>query len=421
MRPLARAALVALCAAAGALRATAQDLAASRARWEQKSEEERAVLRARFAELQKLAPDERRALEDLAQKLKQHEAAVEESLPEDVRAQLADLPPEERSGVFREHVQGVLRHRGEDVRARLPEELLKSIEAEKPLHRPLRLEGILKHERPLGAREVRRLGESLGAPEEELRGLEDLGQAELEDRALSFHRAALDRAVQRLGPPPGLDAAGYAQLRRASHAEFFRRWRALDPPPAYDERGERAEPREPARPTQPSAPTEPSAGSAASEPDGPGVRSAPSARRAPSAPSAPTTPTTPTTIGERTPGRGTEAQLDARERARLLARLRRLTEPPLEERVAQAHLPESERREALSAAVEARVLAFIAEHDLFTPEEEALLRANSGPRFPEAARRLAAAKERRLREEARPQRPERASRAEAGGARGDRR
>ena len=41
MRPLVRAALVVLCAAAGALRATAQDLAASRARWEQKSEEER--------------------------------------------------------------------------------------------------------------------------------------------------------------------------------------------------------------------------------------------------------------------------------------------------------------------------------------------------------------------------------------------
>ena len=126
-------------------------------------------------------------------------------------------------------------------------------------------------------------------------------------------------------------------------------------------------------------------------------------------------------IGERKPGRAAEAPLDARERARLLARLRRLTEPRLEERVARAHLPESERQEALSAAVEARVLAFIAEHDLFTPEEEALLRANSGPRFPEAARRLAAAKERDLREEARPERRERSSRPEADGARGDRR
>lgn len=67
------------------------------------------------------------------------------------------------------------------------------------------------------------------------------------------------------------------------------------------------------------------------------------------------------------------------------------------------------------------MLAFIAEHDLFTPEEEALLRANSGPRFPEAARRLAAAKERRLREEARPERRERSSRTEADGAHGDRR
>ena len=336
----ARVPLAALLLALGAGLASAQDLAQGRARWEQKSEAEREVLRQRFAQLSELAPEERRALEQRAEKLKRREQAVQESLPEEERARLADLSTEERDGVLQEHLRGVLRREGEDARARMPAKLVETLEAEKPLKRPLRLDQILKPERPLGLREVRRIGEALGAPPEELRGLEALDGAGLEDRVLRWQRAAIDRAVEQLGPPPGLDRQGYEALRGASHQEFFRRWRALDPPEAY----------------------------------GAGPGHAP--ERAPAArPGSP----------------------PVRERVQQLMRLRQLAEPTLEERVAAARLPEAEREAALAGRIEERVLAFAAEHDLFTREELAELRAASGTAFPDAARRLASAKERHLR------------------------
>jgi len=326
--------LAVLCAGRGA----AQDLADSRARWERMSEPERALLRQRFAQLSGLAPEERRALEELAQKLKEREQAVEQALPEEERTKLASLPSAERSGVFREHLRGVLRSEGEDVRARMPAKLVETIEAEQPVRRPLRLDLILKQQRELGERDARRIGEALGVPDEELRGLAALDRPALEDRLLGWQRATIDRAVERLGPPPGLDTAGYEALRNTGHAEFFRRWRALDPPPAYDEPAERA----PARP----APT-------------------------------------------------------VRERVQLLMRVRQLAEPSFEERLAATRLPEGERERALAARVEARVLDFIEEHGLFSPEELAELRAASGTAFPEVARRLASAQESSLRSGAR--------------------
>ncbi len=336
--------LAALLLALGAGVASAQDLAQGRARWEQKSESEREVLRQRFAQLSELAPEERRALEQRAEKLKRREQAVQESLPEEERARLADLSSEERNGVLQEHLRGVLRREGEDARARMPAKLVETLEAEKPLKRPLRLDRILKPDRPLGLREVHRIGEALGAPPEELHGLEALDAAGLEDRVLRWQRAAIDRAVERLGPPPGLDREGYEALRGTSHQEFFRRWRALDPPEAYGEAPGRGQEHAPER--------------------------APGAR-----PGSP----------------------PVRERVQQLMRLRQLAEPTLEERVAAARLPEAEREAALAGRIEERVLAFAAEHDLFTREELAELRAASGTAFPDAARRLASGKERHLR------------------------
>lgn len=177
---------------------------------------------------------------------------------------------------------------------------------------------------------ARRAG--FGATPDELRELDALDPAQLADRALRFHRRALDRRVQELGLPPGVDAEGYAALKELPHHEFFRSWRRLDPTEAYG----RPEPD-------------------VARSDGSGPQPGPNQ--------------------------------DARRRAMLLDRARRLLAPTFEERVELAGTDVETRSIALRKRARERCLAFLEEHALLEPEQLAELRAVEGPAFEALAHR----------------------------------
>jgi hypothetical protein len=315
----------------------------SRTRWEQLSTAERAVIRERYAELQKLSPEERAALEVLAERLKERERSVNAALSPEQRAHLAGLPGEERQGLLREHLRDELVSAGERVRVRLPQELVETIEAEKPLRRPLRVEKLLQRERCLGVPAVRRLGESLGVPADSLGRLESLNAAALEDQALTWRRELIDRSVERLGPPPGLNASAWAELRGASHREFFRRLEALAPPAAYLE---------------------------------------------------------PLPAPDADPGVRERVQLFSQ-----VQKLAQPTLEERLALAGTSTRPDPKVRDALVAAIRRRVLAFAAEHELFLAEERGELERASDSAFADLVRRFSREHERALRAGKRPRSP----------------
>jgi hypothetical protein len=324
-------AALALCAGPAAAQAGAREDAAGR--WERKTPAERELLRRRFAELQRMSPEERRALQGLAERLKARESKIGEALPDPLRARLAELPPDARRGVVHEYFRDVLRREGEGVMGRLPQAVVRELEAVPPQRRPLRLERILRHDRPLGARDVRRLGEALGVAPERLADLEALPPAELAERALQLHREAIDRRVRELGPPPGLDDEAYAELAELPHREFFGRWRSLDPTETYGGRHGRGK--------------------------GP----------------------------EAGPPPGAEARAAARARADRFAEARRALAPTLEERLELAGDDADARLSTLRERGRRRCLTIVEEHRLLPPDELEALRARAGRDFEEQAHR----------------------------------
>jgi hypothetical protein len=350
-------------AAAATADAAPDDAATARRRWDAKSPEERELLHRRFAELQALDDEERRALEDVARELKAREEEVRASLPGAVRARLDALPATERQRVFREHVRDLLRREGESVRERLPAGVLAELEALPPPRRPLRLERVIRGDRPMTPHAVRRIGEALGVARPELAELDGLGAAELEDRALRFQRERIDRQVRALGPPPGLDARGYAALAGLPHREFYRSWRALDPPEVY------AEP-----PGAVDAPDSAAGDPAAAGADDPRLAAEP----------------------DGLPERGEPPFALARRRAALVGQALALLEPSIAERIELAELDPEARAGALVARARERCLAFVAEHGLLAPAEHAALCAEEGRAFERLAHRTLRAQRRAL-------------------------
>lgn len=300
----------------------------NRERWEQKDPQERELLKSRFDQLKKLSDEERAALEGLARKIKDKKRKARESLPEDVRRRMEDLPPHEREGIFHDHFRDTLRQKGSGVRRLLPEGALDEIEREAPSRRALRLDRLLRDHRPITPHDVKRLGKELGINARDLRELDSLAPGELEERALAWNRERIDRCVAEYGLPPGLGDAEYTQMRDLTHAEFFQRWRELDPPPPYSDAKKR--------------------------------------RR----------------------DRVTKLTEKGRELLERLRQAHRLAEPTFEERFEHAELSEPERREAMGAVVRRRVIAYLETNGLVSVEDLKALRDTKDAHFMSVAHRL---------------------------------
>ena len=97
----------------------------------------------------------------------------------------------------------------------------------------------MRDHRPVTPKDLKLLGKKLGVDSGVLEGLDALPPAALEERALAWKREYVDLCIEKQGLPPGLSQEEYENLRSTPHVEFFRRWRELDPPPAYSDAKQR--------------------------------------------------------------------------------------------------------------------------------------------------------------------------------------
>ncbi len=214
-----------------------------RRRWEKKSPEERELLRERFEELHALDPEKRREILERARRWKEHERAMEEEAPEDLRRELEVLSAPERERRWREHAIKSFRETGRNLRESLPPRLRRRLEEAPPEERRELLERF-RNEYDARSREALRvLGERLDLAPERIRELEARPFEERLRTVLELRRELIERAVRLDGLPEGVDEGSWEHMRRLPHDAFFRKFRRWSPRKGEDRLDEAVQPR----------------------------------------------------------------------------------------------------------------------------------------------------------------------------------
>jgi len=221
--------LAALALATGAvLEVDARLLAENRARWEEKTDLERSLLRQRFEELSGFEPAQRSALIERSRRLRRLEARLADETPPGLREELERLSPPERRMRWRLHVRDQVRERGRELVRKLPSWLVQRVREAVPAERSFLIETFL-HD--LRAREGRRAAKSLARalelPAEEVERFDEMPQPEVLRRLLPLRRAQIERALEVRGVPVGLreelaplDDATFLERARTLSSEF---------------------------------------------------------------------------------------------------------------------------------------------------------------------------------------------------------
>lgn len=200
-----------------------------KARWEAKSEADRALLLERFEQLKQLTDEDRDQLRSRLVELKRERQAMTARLSPDERRHLAELPPLERMGILRDHHMQELRRHGEELRADLPpvaEGWLESVMHEgrpMPFHDARhslrsRIQGrVLDHWKQKGELSLDERAElDAMPPKERVVGI------------LSLQRRRMEDHVARVGLPPGIDPVAWQEVCAvANPKEFMARARQL--------------------------------------------------------------------------------------------------------------------------------------------------------------------------------------------------
>src|SRR5687767_5208004 len=116
-------------------RSSSPTLEAARVRWEALSSAEQQRLKSRYARWCGLSEDERRELIRRASVLRETRERVEGALQPEQRERLEQLEPAKRRELIQELVENEVREKGERVRAKMPEEWLRRLEAARPQDR----------------------------------------------------------------------------------------------------------------------------------------------------------------------------------------------------------------------------------------------------------------------------------------------
>ncbi len=163
-----------------------------RARWRERPGGEREILERRLAELERLSPEARRELLDRARRLRERERELLEGSPDEQRARLMELGPEQR----RELCKRRLRERGRTLRERMPAEFRRRIESAPGAARERVLEPYLREREEASRRALRVLGARMDLRPAEIQAFERLP---LEDRLRTL-MALRRRLVERPRP-----------------------------------------------------------------------------------------------------------------------------------------------------------------------------------------------------------------------------
>ncbi len=209
----------------------ARRVAEHRARWIEKPEAERSLLRARFEKLRGMPVEDRQALLARARRVMQLEREIKREASSELIEEIGELPADKREATWRRHVEAEVRRRGRTLREKLPPALLERCEAASPSERRKLLRTFVCRENGDKARLlVRRLGRMLGLEREELERLATLPADELPQTVASLRRRHFEGRVARRGLPPGLSQETWDVLATLSDTEFLEQVEVLDVP-----------------------------------------------------------------------------------------------------------------------------------------------------------------------------------------------
>lgn len=227
LRPIAQLGLVAFLLLAALVVGEAQsdrsgpDFQALRERWQQKSASERQELRRRFAELERLSPQDREELVRRARDLRGSLQALDHDPPAWVRSRLEGAAPRERQHELRRCLEEHHRRRGSGLRERMPPEVLERLEgARTDEERAAVLRAFFQEARQqMVPHFIDRAGRRLGLTAEEVKGLQAQAAAGGEDVLAHLKR----RLIEHRGRPEGIDEADWEAWQALPDEEFVRR------------------------------------------------------------------------------------------------------------------------------------------------------------------------------------------------------
>jgi hypothetical protein len=201
-----------------------------REHWKEHPRAERELLERRLETLAELPQERREELLARARRLRGYERELAEAAPEALRRRLAELGPEQGRRTWEDHVRQRARERAEEVRRKLPAELIERLERVPRAQRALIVERMLREREAVSLRALRRLGRINGL---DGRAIQELQERPLDERMkalLRLKRELIEREIERQGLP-GLERREWDELRRSPDEEFHRRLRRYRLPP----------------------------------------------------------------------------------------------------------------------------------------------------------------------------------------------
>ena len=206
----------------------------NRERWENMTEEERAVIRERFEEWRKKTPEQRQELEDRARNLRHLERGLRDAPPPELQERLKRHSREnEREREVRSYIKGHSEQLGSSIKDKLPPELLARVEKASPEERGMILRRYFSEcgrrgDGPWEGRMIEVLCGSLELPAEEKQRLLALPSDMQKEAVYELKRRWIRKAVAEKGLPPGLSAEEWEKMDKLPDREFFHRMRGFD-------------------------------------------------------------------------------------------------------------------------------------------------------------------------------------------------
>ncbi|MBK8180046.1 MAG: DUF3106 domain-containing protein [Planctomycetes bacterium] len=185
-----------------------------RSRWQRMSPEERARVARLYEQYRGLPEADRERMRTQLERMAEVRREIEARIPDELRAKLARLAPEERREVLREYVGSAIGERAERLRQKLPPEVLSQLEGATPARRAELLSDPRAPWREQASeRALAHLGRELELAPEELERIRALPPEQKHAELFELGR----RAMRRRGPPPGVAP------------EEFERWLKMPP------------------------------------------------------------------------------------------------------------------------------------------------------------------------------------------------
>ena len=203
-------------------RPTAEELDATRRRWERLTPEQRAQLAERYERFRAMAPEAREELRERAVNLEALEQRLCRRLTDEERLRLEVLSPARRAEVLGELVRNELETQGERLLWHLPEDLRDRFENASEEDRLLhfkRFKGAVRERMSLSA--LRTLARELELPREELQGLLALPGPARVEAALELGKRLGRREVEQGGLPAGLTLERWHEIEALPPADFY--------------------------------------------------------------------------------------------------------------------------------------------------------------------------------------------------------